>query len=94
MTWFDSSHFIQRGLAFPYTNPLDWELLTLAFCAWSIRTPTAKDRRERLMERARRLYDDDWEIEVIAAELGYTQRGMKLNGVCSCPRLCRIQSNA
>lgn len=41
--------------------------------------PTAKDRRFHLMRRARQLYDEDgWNIKDIAAELGYSPRGMKL----------------
>ena len=40
--------------------------------------PNAKTRRERIMNRAKQLYDAGWEIKEIAAELGYTSRGMKL----------------
>ena len=43
-----------------------------------IPVPTAKDRRERITTRGRRLFDDGWEIKVIADALGYTPRGMKL----------------
>lgn len=40
--------------------------------------PTAKDRRQRLMQRGRQLYEEGCQIKDIAAELGYSPRGMKL----------------
>ena len=40
--------------------------------------PKAKDRRDQVMNRAKDLYDQGWEIKAIAAELNYTARGMKL----------------
>ena len=40
--------------------------------------PTAKDRRLRLMQRGRQLYEQEgWQIKDFAAELGYSPRGMK-----------------
>lgn len=40
--------------------------------------PTAKDRRERTMLRAKQMYKDRIEIKEIAAALDYSARGMKL----------------
>ena len=40
--------------------------------------PTAAERRQKMLALAKRMYDNDTPLKDIAAELGYTPRGLKL----------------
>jgi len=55
-----------------------WKALAHWHRSRGLPVPTAKDRRERIMIRAKAMFDADMEIKDIAAVLGYTARGMKL----------------
>ena len=56
-----------------------WKAIAEWYCVRGLPAPTAKDRRQRLMQRGRQLYEEEgWQIKDIAAEFGYSPRGMKL----------------
>lgn len=76
--WDEDQAVVEISRKLQCSDTTAWKALAHWHCVRGLSAPTAKDRRKRLMARARQLYDDDWEIKVIAAELGYTQRGMKL----------------
>jgi DNA invertase Pin-like site-specific DNA recombinase len=48
------------------------------FTSRGLPTPTSAERRRKMLARAREMYDNDMLIKDIAAELGYSSRGLKL----------------
>jgi hypothetical protein len=60
------------------TDTMVWKALAWWYRSRGLTVPTAKERRERIMIRAKAMFDADMEIKDIAAVLGYTTRGMKL----------------
>jgi hypothetical protein len=60
------------------TDTTAWKALAHWYRTHGLPAPTAKQRRERIMARAKAMFDDLIEIKEIAAVLGYTTRGMKL----------------
>ena len=60
------------------SDTMAWKALAWWHRSRGLPVPTAKERRERIMIRAKAMFDGDIEIKDIAAVLGYTARGMKL----------------
>jgi hypothetical protein len=55
-----------------------WKALAHWHRSRGLPAPTAKQRRERIVARAKTMFEDNIEIKEIAVVLGYTARGMKL----------------
>ena len=60
------------------TDTTVWKALAHWYRSHGLPAPTAKQRRERIMARAKAMFDELIEIKEIASALGYTTRGMKL----------------
>ena len=60
------------------TDTTVWKALAYWHRSRGLPAPTSKQRRERIMARAKAMFEDNIEIKEIAAALGYTARGMKL----------------
>ncbi len=60
------------------SDTMAWKALAWWHRSRGLPSPNAKDRRERIMARAKSMFDDNIEIKEISAVLGYKPRGMKL----------------
>jgi len=76
--WNEGLSAIEIGRRLGYSDVTAWKAIAHWHRIRGLPIPNAKTRRERIMNRAKQLYDAGREIKEIAAELGYTPRGTKL----------------
>ena len=76
--WDEGLAVIEIGRRHHCSDVTAWKAIAHWHRSRGLPIPTAKTRREQVVNRAKQLYDDGVEIKDIAAQLDYTPRGMKL----------------
>ena len=76
--WDEGLAVIEIGRRHHRSDFTAWKAITHWRRSRGLPVPTAKTRREQVMNRAKELYDGGVKVKDIAAALGYTSRGMTL----------------